>query len=208
MKKGAPIQNSNAAKHGLTSQAPAYRVHVPATASPDELATLTRAIGETALLLAEEMANEGLANAALYAAVAAEAEQLAADIAGGQGIKASALGELSPAHYDHLIAKQTQALALILSQVKSAWEVLRGRIEILNQGDTRVALLDGGKPVVVLEYLAGHMRKALRVMKSVVANKMWWDSISATDENADLSARIQKEIRIEPVRTDPQTGAE
>ena len=139
----APAGNDNASSTGLYAKHPTHNVVVPVDAPPSELATLARDLGDGALWIAERLAAEvehitvdgGKAQKliGLYAAVAHELQQLAAELEGVTGIKASPLGQLSAKRYVEINTKQTQALSLILSQCRTAWVRLQDRVTVLAQ---------------------------------------------------------------------------
>ncbi len=203
----APRDNTNATGHQLYSQTPLHRVVVPVNAAPGELATLAKDLGDAALWIAERLAMEttfvrttdGYEASGLYAAVAHELHQVGAELEGETGIKASPLGKLDEAAYNRLMEQQTRALSLILSQCKSAWVALEARVQVLGEkegGDEIKRVLmpveQNGKVLPVLKYLAGHMRKAMRIMRDLAANRAW--QLGAHSEEADPAARIMAAI--------------
>lgn len=206
----APRHNDNATGHQLYSQTPLHRVSVPINAAPGELATLAKDLGDAALWIAERLALEttfvratdGYEASGLYAAVAHELHQVGAELEGETGIKASPLGKLDEASYQRMMEQQTRALSLILSQCKSAWVALEARVQVLGEkegGDEIRRVLmpveQNGKVLPVLKYLAGHMRKAMRIMRDLAANRAW--QLGNTAEEADPAARIMAVINAE-----------
>ena len=125
---GAPTGNTNAASHKLYSQTPTRHVRVSSAVTLAELAGFAVDLADGALWIAESLAEmpETASGAgqtiALYAAVAAELHQVAAEIEGRTGIKGSPLGELSNERFDLLLHKQAQAMELILNQIITAYK--------------------------------------------------------------------------------------
>lgn len=205
----APAGNDNASSTGLYAKHPTHNVVVPVDAPPSELATLARDLGDGALWIAERLAAEvehitvdgGKAQKliGLYAAVAHELQQLAAELEGVTGIKASPLGQLSAKRYVEINTKQTQALSLILSQCRTAWVRLQDRVTVLAAGEAeeeegrKRALVElDGSAFPVLNYLATHMRVAKRMMRDLASNRAWQKR--GEDDDSDLTALVMKDI--------------
>lgn len=200
MSEGAPVRNSNAAKHGLYASQPTRRVTVPAMPSTSELAVYAQDLADGALWISEALEEyiekhpvkaEVPRAVGLYASVAQELYQVAAELEGRSGIKAASLGRLSDERFEMLMKKEAKALALILSQCVSAWKRVQDEQEILRYG-----LVDSeGELRPALNYLAGHMRSAKRIMREMAANLAWKDRGEQQDD--DLSIRLMKEIETE-----------
>jgi hypothetical protein len=197
----APRHNDNATGHQLYSKSPLHRVEVTVNAPPSELAKLAKDLGDASLWIAERLdvemevalTTDVYKASALYASVAHELHQLAGELQGEVGIKASPLGTLDEAAYERMVEQQSRALTLILSQCMSAWISLSARVEVLAEKEgadhiNRVLTEAGGKVLPVLNYLAGHMRAAKRMMRDLAANRAW--QLGMTNEEADPAARI------------------
>lgn len=211
-KPGAVERNKNASSHGLYSQKPWLKVAVAPDAGLDVMAGYANDLASAALWIAESLAEvDGLSLKdqkliGLYATVAQELNQLAAELLGEVGIKPAPLGNLPDAQYEVLMEKHAQALSLQLSQCMSTWNYLKDREEIrtevenadqttpvLGKPDGLVRETDGVKTVnTALEYLAAHLRGAKRMMREMAANFIWKHRGSQSEE--DLSARLLKVI--------------
>ena len=203
----APRHNDNASGHQLYSKTPLHRVVVPADVEPGKLAEFAKDLGDASLWIAARLTVEQNVVAStdvhktigLYAAVAGELHQVAAEIEGETGIKAAALGKLDETSYARLIEQQTRALSLILSQLESAWVSLQARVEVLGEKEDAdnikrvlTPVEQGGKVMPVLNYMAGHMRAAKRMLRDLAANRAW--QIGLNSEEDDPAARIMAVI--------------
>lgn len=210
--QGAPANNNNAASHGLYASSPERRIKITATASSDDLAICTQDLAAGALWIAEaltlidgksERVVKGLNQIIpLYASVAQELEQTAAEISGEIGIKPSSLGALTDDQYDGLMLKQSKSLELIINQCVGAYQ----RLKIGEEIRQAVEKADGQKVLdlpsgllgydergalsinPVLKYLAGHMRTAKRVAREMAANRAW--KLRGAERNDDLATRV------------------
>lgn len=195
---GAPQANQNAQKGGLYARQPGDWVPVAVGVRPEGLAVFARDLGDASLWLAEALAAIDTPDAAraagLYASVAQELWQVAGEMEGATGIKASPLGTLSDEAFGRMMEKQVSALSLILSQCRTAWRRLRERHEIGAEG----GLFDGEKLNPILGYLAAHMRSAKRMMRDLAANRAWHER--GQDAQEDLAARILAAIQAESER--------
>ena len=207
----APTGNRNASSHHLYSTNPTWKVQVAGEINPTALAAFARGLGDAGLWIAERLTAEldartrqSLTTAVetyqmigLYAAVAHECHQVAAELEGETRIKAAPLGKLDEQRADELLEKQMKALSLILSQCKSAWVRLQDKVQVEGERDgqeVKRAILDyDGKPDTVLKYLAGHMRSAKRMLRDLAANRAW--SHAAKTEEGDATTRILEAIR-------------
>ena len=216
----APRRNDNATGHQLYSQSPFHQVIVSINAPISELASKARDLGDAALWIADRLALEMNVThsadvyeaSALYAAVAHELHQVAAELEGETGIKAAPLGKLSPEAYDRLIEQQTRALNLILSQCTSAWVSLYARVEVYGEKEAVNTLEEikrilapvgeAGRVLPVLKYMAGHMRKAMRAMRDLAANRAW--QIGLNTEDDDPAARIMAAIQAKKAGKDDE----
>lgn len=207
---GAPSGNTNAASHKLYSQTPTRYVIISSAVSLAELANFASDLADGALWIAETLAEmpETAAGAdqtiALYAAVAAELHQVAAEIEGKTGIKGSALGELSNERFDLLLEKQAKAMELILNQIITAYKRLQDgefirAAAIQNPADGAIMpsglLVKDDKDWVlnpILKYMAGQMRSAKRIMREFAANLQWK---AGGNQDSDLVSKIMKAIR-------------
>lgn len=202
----APRHNDNATGHQLYSKAPLHRVVVPADVTPGKLAEYARDLADASLWIAARLTVEQnvvpttdvYKTIGLYAAVAHELHQVAAEIEGETGVKAAPLGKLDEHSYATLIQQQTRALTLTLSQLESAWVSLQARVEVLAEREDVADVKDikraltpaeqGGKVLPVLNYLAGHMRNAKRMLRDLAANRAWQMGMNTDDD--DPAARI------------------
>lgn len=199
-RSGAPRRNTNAASHGLYSLEPTHRVAVPQTVTVGELGDFARTLAAGALWIAEaldESMNHVPVTAAvpravgLYASVAQELHQVAAELDGLSGIKPAALGQLSDAAFENLMRAEGKSLSLILSQCVSASKRIQDRQEVAGMG-----LIDSDGDVdPVLNYLAGHMRSAKRIIREMAANLAWKER--GVDNSDDMVTRILKSINTE-----------
>jgi len=215
MKKGRAL---NAVSSGLYSKSPSQRVKLPALVSVASLAPYAGTMADAAIWIAEGLASirddRARILVGLYASVAHELYQLQGELAGATGVKPSPLGQLDRDAYEAMMANQARAVELVLSQVASAMKRLRDVEEIegegLWQGDQKKAAHDAdqedklllwltfgeeGAPNPVLEYLAGHMRAAKRMLRDMAANKAWEQAREA--QTNDLAARLLNAIRKE-----------
>lgn len=126
----------------------------------------------------------------LYALVAHELYQVAGELAGVTGIKAASLGQLSNEEFDAMMRAQAQALGLILSQCRSAWQAIQDHERIEGNG-----LMRKGELNPILESLAGHMRSAKRMLREFAANRAWRQADE--EQTGNLADRIRAVI---PVR--------
>lgn len=203
----APRHNSNAEGHQLYSKTPLHRVVVPSDVVPVKLAEYARDLGDASLWIAARLTVEQdvvhstdvYKTIGLYAAVAGELHQVAAEMEGETGIKAAPLGKLDDTSYARLIEQQTRALSLILSQLESAWVSLQARVEVLAEkesgGEIKRVLTpaeQGGKVLPVLNYMAGHMRVAKRMLRDLAANRAWQIGLNADED--DPATRIMAVI--------------
>jgi hypothetical protein len=203
-RRGAPARNANAQGAGLYVSNPERRVRVAATVDTLDMAGFAADLGSGALWIAENLAAkldelelvEGRKLIGLYASVGQELAQLAAELEGETGIKPAALGQLSEARYEALMAKETRALELILNQCIGAWMHIKDREEIEQNGLIRTYEYtdDDGELVKVnevnpvLNYLAGHMRVAKRIMREMAANLAWKNR--GVEREDDLTVRL------------------
>jgi len=202
----APLRNSNASSHHLFVKDPLHKVTVATDIQPGEMAQLARDLGDSSLWIAERLTLEleargGKAEAhkliGLYAAVAHEMHQVAAEMEGETGIKAAPLGGLKDDHYERMIEQQSRSLGLILSQCKSAWVNLQEKVQFNGEKEgseevQRVLSNSDGEGIGVLKYLAGHIRAAKRMMRDLAANRAW--KLGGEVDNDDLGTRIRKVI--------------
>lgn len=86
---------------------------------------------------------------------------------------------------------------------------LDARVQVLGEkegGDDIKRVLmppeQGGKVLPVLKYLAGHMRKAMRIMRDLAANRAW--QLGTHSEDADPAARILAAIERAKTQKDGQ----
>jgi hypothetical protein len=207
-RKGAPTRNINATGHGLYTVNPERRVRVAADLDVAEMATFANDLGSGALWIAETLASklddlglmEGRKLIGLYASVGQELAQLAGELEGETGIKPASLGQLSDARYQGLMIKQGKALELILNQCIGAWQHIKDHEDITQDGLVRIVeqTSDDGETVKiceinpVLDYLAGHMRVAKRIMREMAANLAWKNR--GVEREDDLTVRLLKEI--------------
>lgn len=199
-RRGAPKSNENASKWGLTSRNPLHKVVVRGTVTMPELAQYASDLAAAALWIAEEIDAEGAVPrmVGLYATVAAELEQVAAELAGRTGIKPAPLGEISDEAYERLRDQQAKALSLLLSQCTTAWKRLEGVVLVMGgtreDGSRKAALVDmDGDPVPVLNYLAGFLRSAKRLLRDMAANIAWRERGETNVD--DLAAAIIRELK-------------
>lgn len=203
----APTGNDNASSSGLYAKHPTHRVVVTIDAPPSELAALSRVLGDSALWIAERLAAEiefvpvespkAQKLIGLYASVAHELQQLGAELDGVTGIKPAPLGQLSVAQYMRVVEKQTQALALVLSQCETACQRLKDRVDVHaakeeEAGQRRVLVELDGSGYPVLNYLATHMRVAKRMMRDLASNRAWQKRDE--DGEGDLTSLVMREI--------------
>lgn len=211
---GAPKRNGNAEGLGLYASNPPREVQVLADAQPTTLAGFGRGMGESALWVAEALTlvigevdgramHEANKIIGLYAAVAQECLQVAAELEGATGIKPAALGNLSEQAYERLMERQARALELILNQCEAAVRRLQHAEEIraaaANEngilplaGGLLVWTVKGYEPHPALQYLAAHMRSAKRILREMAANRAWRDR--GQELESDLGERLREVI--------------
>lgn len=217
---GAPKRNGNAVGLGLYASDPPREIKVLAEAEPALLAGYGRGMAESAMWIAEELTGviDGLSGKGfnlaskaigLYAAVAQELFQVAAELEGAAGIKPAPLGNLSKAGYERLMDEQARALELILNQCMTAARRLRMGEEIraaaaeaekaedgkkiLDQIPGLLVWAEGGlEPHPALAYLAAHMRSAKRILRDMAANRAWKER--GQQKETDLGERLMEVI--------------
>jgi len=168
---GAPMGNDNAAGHGLYRAKPARHVRVLPGVGRAEMAEYARDLSAGALWIAEALAgsldpmveHKDRKLIGLYASVAQELAQVAAELEGATGIKPAPLGGLTEEGFERLMAQEAKALELILNQCISAWKHIQDREEIEKDGLLRRGE-DGWETNPVLGYLAAAMRSAKRII--------------------------------------------
>lgn len=190
----AQRSNRNAIAVGMYSKNPTRRL-VELAAAPGEvsivrLAEWSRDLGDAALTIAEALASELASRhdtsenlrrqVVLYAEVGHEMHQLSGEIAGVTGIRAAGLGTLGDVEYQELIISQGRALELVLSQCQTAAAYVRARVEFVEVDGLTVARFSDkpgegltARVLATLEYLAGHIRAAKRMMRQFAANRAW-----------------------------------
>jgi hypothetical protein len=201
------MRNSNAVTHGLRSRNPALRVPVAANVGLVEMAGFASDLADAAQWVARELAEQldvmhsDARLIGLYAAVAGELAQTVGEFLGETGIKPASLGRLDDAAFEAMMAKEAEALALILSQTKSAFHHLRDQEEL---GGSRPDVFGSGSGLLVhhpdkgwrtnpmLNYLAAYMRAAKRLMRDMAANQAWKQRGLEADD--DLAGRLIAEI--------------
>ena len=196
----APRGNQNAAVTGLYAR-PERSLTVRADAQLPELAEYAETLALAAQWIAEELV-QGLPVAhkdsrliTLYASVAGELAQEAAELQGAKGIKAAALGTLSEERFGDLMRRKAAALDLILNQVQAAFRYLKDHTEIPGGEHGRVVVNKGefAKANAVLEYLAASIRAAKREIRDMAANRLW--EMAGKLEEGDLGDRIEAAMR-------------
>ena len=191
---GAPRHNANAIGHGLWSKSPALRVTVPAAVGLIEMAEYASTLADAADWIARGLADhvpvdgEDARLIGLYASVAAEMAQMVGELLGETGIKAANLGRLDDAQFAAMMHKEAAALGLLLSQCYSAWQHVRDQEELAGNKGLMVLSKNGWRANPVLNYLAGSIRSAKRIMRDMAANRAWQQrGIEGQD---DLAARL------------------
>lgn len=199
---GAPAKNNNAQGHGLYSSQPERRIRVAHDAELGQMATWAEDLASGALWIAEALAGqvelpiEANKLIGLYASVSQELNQVAAELEGESGIKPAALGQLPDDRYETLMLKQAKALELVLNQCIAAWQHIKDH-EDINHDGLFIRWLDEDEVEhtdvnPVLNYLAGHMRIAKRIMREMAANRAW--KVRGVEREDDLMARLLKAI--------------
>lgn len=211
--------NQNAAGHGLYSANPPARIPdlalVPESLSLERVGELARDMADAALAISQELAeaqgegSRGTMLIVLYAEVANELHQFAAEAQGVTGIKPATLGRLSVDQFERLMRNQARELHLVLAQCKSAYQAIEARREVARSGvfiggevrkeGDQIVEVVGGEINPVLHYLAGHMRAAKRLLKQFAANKAWQ---MANVGEGDLVARVWSGIQISEQKED------
>ena len=198
----APKNNQNAIQAGLYMRYPSHKHIIPADAGLETLGDAADVLATYSMWLASELDNvqePQLAGQAivLYASVAHECRQLAAEIE-GNGIKISPLGALTNDSYHRLQKSHAESLSLTLSQIATAIKRIRDMQEV--EGNGLVVTIPENKRTgeaaqrfinPTLGYMAGMMRSAKRMIATMAANRKWYD---LREVGEDLAARIMQEI--------------